>query len=1545
MADNIKIIGNIGNIERISRFKSEDINLLPSNNLKQSFGFQNDYIEFFAYDESNSISYTDYNYKNFKLPSDSYVQNYDQTLPLIEIDPVNDLTNLGYTTGTFKTQYNFFKRKISNFTGELFIDEISEDRTEIRINSTIITTEDLIIQARELISDLESSLYEKLYLLNFNSNLQQLAINVAIDNTTPTSTVLFKLYSPLDVSVNVKDTLWVVEEIIEPYVFNIDLDTLITLPPIPKLRRPNFDIKVDVKNNLPTGYENYSSLISSLTGSSYYNVLNYMNDNSYDLNIDYTSFSNFIHFGSAEKRLNIFNYKLGLIHSYNSNINNILLSNSSSILANQETASLKLKIDDMISKFDGFEHYLYFESGSKAWPKTTNLKPYTNKFLTKYFYQPKSSSIWNFTHSLNEIPKVVSIYSGSGQLLTTQSSTVGLNTISLTFNTTSSGYVILSSPSASMWYGEYTSSAASYDEENLDWLYYIIPNYIKNDPDNYQSYYDFVDMIGHYFDNMWIYITSINELYNADNNLEKGISKDIVYDTLKSLGVNLYNSKGGEDFNNYIEGTNSGSVIFNDADPSMFSITSSFLNNIPRKDLLSELYKRIYHNLPLISKTKGTVAGLQNLITTFGITSSIFAPKEFGGSNRYELTKGYDNDKITIQNNTITGSVLSPYISLQQSYTSSEDYTSTDLHFIDLSFSPQTQVNKRISSSIALSNPTFSLDNYIGDPRLSSSSSYDLLDLKRNELISSSAAISGSAKRLDYKGFFELVKYFDNSLFRMLRDFVPVRTNPLTGISIQSPIIERNKIATFPPKVSEGNIQEANYNGPIISEDTSYQYPQSVGNKSSFYTGDITGSVIDVNDYFENSNPNPYLFVTKSINVNEFNHTDFNVMLNNVSSSLKSKSRYKLENLSTSVNSTVFSNNLKYSSSAELQDSYLTLDSYQNSRHKGTKISSLRYNTYTSASSTYSGDVSYGKTAVINRNSNKLGLFTQIKENTFLGLPKKNNATLTYLVDIEGNLTELNNRNKHWVDVQNIFKSGDNAVVSLFDTQKYSNQKTTNGLKPIFSSGYSYTPALYNSNNSKLYFKYIPNANTNLFKVNTNGGFIKSINSGSSITYNSTGNNIYDLFNVPTDILDDEIEYIDGNNENYISSSGDFPKFKVTDEIPQKFSSAFSITLNDITLNNAVEFKFSINNETTGEELATQTLNFTSSYISRRSAGTYANIKNYKYIQVSDSITESFNNVSISDNNSGENLGRITDTYYWVRLFNTIVECSAVLTNSEVLYISKTDLDFIKSTFAIPASCSSTSSNIFSMKYLTNIRFFSRPILANASVLNFNLNTDFKYFATNTLINFKLIKGGNNPASYTAFVNPGGSISNQTSTNQIGNYPYASFPFIVGASGSNAIILSSELSKFKDYQFIPDVVGDKNNLYTTYGDISSPLNPKLGDMVVLYYDNGNNVFESPISKVTTDSSGRLNINLNINLPKSLMISSYSSTAINKFLILSKQEDETNVILVFDKKAGDTSLGFLIPSDIHPDVLNNIDTITKEVKQKLIDLGSINGGSF
>ena len=57
--------------------------------------------------------------------------------------------------------------------------------------------------------------------------------------------------------------------------------------------------------------------------------------------------------------------------------------------------------------------------------------------------------------------------------------------------------------------------------------------------------------------------------------------------------------------------------------------------------------------------------------------------------------------------------------------------------------------------------------------------------------------------------------------------------------------------------------------------------------------------------------------------------------------------------------------------------------------------------------------------------------------------------------------------------------------------------------------------------------------------------------------------------------------------------------------------------------------------------------------------------------------------------------------------------------------------------------------------------------------------------------------------------------------------------------------------------------------------------------------------------------------------------------------LKKVEDETNVHLSFTKRDGKTSYGFLIPEDINQDVLNNIDTITKETKQKLLNESTTN----
>jgi hypothetical protein len=114
-----------------------------------------------------------------------------------------------------------------------------------------------------------------------------------------------------------------------------------------------------------------------------------------------------------------------------------------------------------------------------------------------------------------------------------------------------------------------------------------------------------------------------------------------------------------------------------------------------------------------------------------------------------------------------------------------------------------------------------------------------------------------------------------------------------------------------------------------------------------------------------------------------------------------------------------------------------TIEKYR-ARYEGTKVSSLLYNTYTSASIDYSGDSSYGKTAAIDKNARKIGIFTEIESSLFL--PGRNKTALKYLIDEFGELTELNQRNAHWEDIQRTFIAGDYLNISQFDNQKFSNQ-------------------------------------------------------------------------------------------------------------------------------------------------------------------------------------------------------------------------------------------------------------------------------------------------------------------------------------------------------------------------------------------------------------------------------------------------------------------------------------------------------------------------
>ena len=143
MASNITIVGEILNTDIINRYPLQDERLLLPSVQQETFGASNDYIEFYVFDLGGSVLNVDYNYQAYKLPPNV---GYSQSLlPVLEIDPIQDIQNLGYESGEVNTRYNFF-RKISGepFSNQLFIQQISTDRTEVRVNSTILTNDQLL---------------------------------------------------------------------------------------------------------------------------------------------------------------------------------------------------------------------------------------------------------------------------------------------------------------------------------------------------------------------------------------------------------------------------------------------------------------------------------------------------------------------------------------------------------------------------------------------------------------------------------------------------------------------------------------------------------------------------------------------------------------------------------------------------------------------------------------------------------------------------------------------------------------------------------------------------------------------------------------------------------------------------------------------------------------------------------------------------------------------------------------------------------------------------------------------------------------------------------------------------------------------------------------------------------------------------------------------------------------------------------------------------------------------------------------------------------
>jgi len=143
------------------------------------------------------------------------------------------------------------------------------------------------------------------------------------------------------------------------------------------------------------------------------------------------------------------------------------------------------------------------------------------------------------------------------------------------------------------------------------------------------------------------------------------------------------------------------------------------------------------------------------------------------------------SDKIRLEDNVLpSGSTLSAFRYISQNTEASSSYTA-NTNLLEVAFSPQDEINDDISSQIGY----FNIGDYIGDPAFRSSrlTSYPDLDVLRDDYFEK------YTKNYDLSDFIRLIKFFDNSLFKMIKDFVPARTSLASGIVIKQHYLERNR--------------------------------------------------------------------------------------------------------------------------------------------------------------------------------------------------------------------------------------------------------------------------------------------------------------------------------------------------------------------------------------------------------------------------------------------------------------------------------------------------------------------------------------------------------------------------------------------------------------------------------------------------------------------------------------------------------------------------------------------------------------------------------
>jgi len=500
----------------------------------------------------------------------------------LAIDLYNEFNQLKLSAGAFRIAVNFFKNLIGNYDQQyLRVDEISPDRTEIRLRAIDADNPDYLTQITSYIQTVKQTTdtYYKNYLLNFSRNNCVLFVNSVVIGEY----LYVKLADPLDTTINVDFKCWVVAEQKDAYIDRVSIIVKSPERQFNKLSNPNWDANSTINISSETGFKTWTDILGSSTQTSQQIVDNYFSGSlsGVKLNIDYTDFNTFVFYSSATERLENFKYKLHLLEYYTSQ--SLVVSQISGSVATTNQADYQQQQTSLVSGFDDFEKYLYYQSSSKV---TTYEIPIINanvSDLTGSYIQPvpKSSAVVPYT-----------LYP-------------------------------ISSSQFTAWYENLFNSASYYDSMNINSLAYAVPEFIRSDV-NSQSAITFVNMLGHHFDILYTYINHMTQTLTREENPKLGMPNELLYSVAKQFGWNLIDGNQQSDLWSYVLGTDESGIPQTGSN----SVNGTSLS---AQDRTYTIWRRIVNNLPLLLKSKGTKRSVQALLSCYGIPQSMISINEYGG--------------------------------------------------------------------------------------------------------------------------------------------------------------------------------------------------------------------------------------------------------------------------------------------------------------------------------------------------------------------------------------------------------------------------------------------------------------------------------------------------------------------------------------------------------------------------------------------------------------------------------------------------------------------------------------------------------------------------------------------------------------------------------------------------------------------------------------------------------------------------------------------------------------------------------------------------